>query len=77
MIVGTSKMLALAFIDFLLGPAGAAMLAFSTGPAAPFVSFAASFTNASGATSYVLENLGNLIDRSVDCNVGLGIRNTF
>ncbi len=55
----------------------AAVLSFSTGPAAPFVSFAASFANATGATSYVLGNLANLIDRSVDCNVGQGLRFIF
>jgi hypothetical protein len=53
------------------------VVAFSTGPAAPFVSFAASFANATGATSYILGNLANLIDRSVDCNVGQGLRFIF
>ncbi len=59
----------------VLFDSGAAVVAFSSGPAAPFVSLGASFANATGATSYVLENLANLIDRSVDCNVGQGIRN--
>lgn len=61
----------------VLFDSGAAVVAFSTGPAAPFVSFAASFANATGATSYVLGNLANLIDRSVDCNVGQGLRFIF
>ena len=61
----------------VLFDSGAAVVAFSSGPAAPFVSFGASFANATGATSYVLGNLANLIDRSVDCNVGQGLRFIF
>jgi hypothetical protein len=57
----------------VLFDSGVAALSFT--PASPFISFAASFSNASGATSYVLENLANLIDRSIDCSVGQGIRN--
>lgn len=56
---------------------GVAVLSFAGGPTAAFVSFGASFSNASGATSYVLENLADLIDRSMNCTVGQGIYNKF
>ena len=59
------------------GLAAVAFLPAAVAPWAPFVSFAGSFANASGATSYVLGNLADLIDRSVECNVGLGLRHIF
>jgi len=61
----------------LLFDSSAFALTFASGGTAAWVSFAASFSNATGTTSYVLGNLANLIESSVECNVGQGIYNKF